>query len=58
MPDAPSPKDAAEAALLAESRDTVLSYADLCTAGSEAAARLAAEALDQGLREVRAAEAT
>ncbi|MBZ6101110.1 cellulose binding domain-containing protein [Streptomyces olivaceus] len=58
MPDAPSPKDAAEAALLAESRDTVLSYADLCTAGSEAAARLAAEALDHGLREVRAAEAT
>ncbi|MFC8567108.1 cellulose binding domain-containing protein [Streptomyces sp. NPDC057245] len=58
MPDAPSPKDAAEAVLLAESWDTVLSYADLCTAGSEAAVRLATEAFEHGRREVRAAEAT
>ncbi|MFG2680923.1 cellulose binding domain-containing protein [Streptomyces sp. NPDC048392] len=57
MPDLPSPQDAAEAALHAESWDTVLSYADLCTAGSEAAVRLATEAFGHGLREVRAADA-
>ncbi|WP_225637350.1 cellulose binding domain-containing protein [Streptomyces solaniscabiei] len=57
MPDLPSPQDAAEAALFAESWDTVLSYADLCTAGSEAAGRLAAEAFTHGMREVRAADA-
>ncbi|MFE2048482.1 cellulose binding domain-containing protein [Streptomyces sp. NPDC059459] len=54
MPDLPTPKDAAEAALLAECQDTVLSYAALCAAGPEAAARLAAEAFAHGLREVRA----
>ncbi|MFF7903413.1 cellulose binding domain-containing protein [Streptomyces sp. NPDC088817] len=57
MPDLPSPKDATEAALLAECWDAVLSYADLCTAGSEAAGQLAAEAFAAGVREVRAAEA-
>ncbi|WP_217167425.1 cellulose-binding domain-containing protein [Streptomyces sp. AC512_CC834] len=57
MPDLPSPQDAAEAALLAEGWDTVLSYADLCTAGSEAAVRLATEAFAHGLRDVRAADA-
>ncbi|ANB09314.1 cellulose-binding protein [Streptomyces ambofaciens] len=56
MPDLPSPKDAAEAALLAECRDTVLSYAALCTSGPEAAARLAAEAFTHGMREVRGAD--
>ncbi|MEJ1197323.1 MULTISPECIES: cellulose binding domain-containing protein [unclassified Streptomyces] len=57
MPDLPSPQDAAEAALLDECWDTVLSYADLCTAGSEAAVRLATEAFAHGMREVRAADA-
>ncbi|MFE9312335.1 cellulose binding domain-containing protein [Streptomyces sp. NPDC006706] len=57
MPDLPSPKDATEAALLAECWDAVLSYADLCTAGSGAAGQLAAEAFAAGVREVRAAEA-
>ncbi|WP_328659887.1 cellulose-binding domain-containing protein [Streptomyces sp. NBC_00334] len=57
MPDLPSPQDAAEAALHAESWDTVLSYADLCAAGSEAAVRLATEAFAHGMREVRAADA-
>ncbi|AQS66819.1 cellulose-binding domain-containing protein [Streptomyces pactum] len=58
MPDLPSPQDAAEAALLDECWDTVLSYADLCTTGSRAAVRLAAEAFAHGMREVRAADAT
>lgn len=57
MPDLPSPKDATEAALFAECWDAVLSYADLCTAGSGAAGRLATEAFAAGVREVRAAEA-
>ncbi|MGX4689080.1 cellulose binding domain-containing protein [Streptomyces sp. JNUCC 63] len=57
MPDLPSPKDATEAALFAECWDAVLSYADLCTAGSSAAQELATEAFALGLREVRAAEA-
>lgn len=56
MPDLPPPKDATEAALFAECWDAVLSYADLCTAGSAAAQQLAAEAFTLGMREVRAAE--
>ncbi|MFD0318048.1 cellulose binding domain-containing protein [Streptomyces flavalbus] len=51
MPDLPTPKDAAEAALFSECWDTVLSYADLCTCGSESAARLAREAFADGMRE-------
>ncbi|MFJ8149899.1 cellulose binding domain-containing protein [Streptomyces sp. NPDC096048] len=57
MPDLPSPQDAAEAALLDECWDTVLSYATLCTAGPQAAVRLATEAFAHGMREVRAADA-
>ncbi|MFI1163511.1 cellulose binding domain-containing protein [Streptomyces sp. NPDC020801] len=57
MPDLPSPKDATEAALFSECWDAVLSYADLCTAGSPVARQLATEAFALGLREVRAAEA-
>ncbi|MER5992971.1 cellulose binding domain-containing protein [Streptomyces viridosporus] len=57
MPDLPSPQDATEAALFSECWDAVLSYADLCTSGSAAAAQLAREAFAQGIREVRAAEA-
>ncbi|MEU9353163.1 cellulose binding domain-containing protein [Streptomyces griseoloalbus] len=57
MPDLPSPQDATEAALFSECWDAVLSYADLCTAGSTAAAELAREAFAQGIRELRAAEA-
>ncbi|MFF9296484.1 cellulose binding domain-containing protein [Streptomyces sp. NPDC014764] len=57
MPDLPSPQDAAEAALFSECWDAVLSYADLCTAGSSAAAELAREAFAEGIRELRAAEA-
>ncbi|MFI0502698.1 cellulose binding domain-containing protein [Streptomyces albogriseolus] len=56
MPDLPSPQDAAEAALFTECWDAVLSYADLCTAGSSAAAELAREAFAEGIRELRAAE--
>ncbi|MFF8033723.1 MULTISPECIES: cellulose binding domain-containing protein [unclassified Streptomyces] len=56
MPDLPSPQDATEAALFSECWDAVLSYADLCTAGSTAAAQLAREAFAQGIRELRAAE--
>ncbi|CAL9397240.1 cellulose-binding domain-containing protein [Streptomyces sp. Tu 3180] len=56
MPDLPSPQDADEAALFSECWDAVLSYADLCTAGSTAAAELAREAFAQGVRELRAAE--
>ncbi|WP_406724785.1 cellulose binding domain-containing protein [Streptomyces sp. GD-15H] len=58
MPDLPAPQDATEAALFSECWDAVLSYADLCTAGSTAAAQLAREAFAQGMREVRDAEAT
>ncbi|MFB7597284.1 cellulose-binding protein, partial [Streptomyces sp. NPDC056160] len=57
MPDQPSPQDAAETVLPAEYWDAVLSYADLCTAGSPAAGELAREAFALGLREVRAAGA-
>ncbi|MGW2717435.1 cellulose binding domain-containing protein [Streptomyces sp. NPDC001492] len=56
MPDLPTPKDAAEAALFSECWDAVLSYADLCTAGASAATQLATEAFALGIREVRAAE--
>jgi len=55
MPDLPTPKDAAEAALFSECWDAVLSYADLCTAGSAPATQLATEAFALGMREVRAA---
>ncbi|MFE6281631.1 cellulose binding domain-containing protein [Streptomyces sp. NPDC057877] len=58
MPDLPTPKDAAEAALFSECWDTVLSYADLCTSGSEAANRLAREAFADGMREGPAAPTT
>ncbi|GGT53707.1 cellulose binding domain-containing protein [Streptomyces althioticus] len=57
MPDLPSPQDATEAALFSECWDAVLSYADLCTAGSSAAAELAREAFAEGIRDLRAAEA-
>ena len=56
MPDLPSPQDATEAALFSECWDAALSYADLCTAGSAAAAELAREAFEQGIRELREAE--
>jgi len=56
MPDLPTPKDAAEAALFSEVWDAVLSYADLCTAGAAAATQLASEAFALGIREIRAAE--
>ncbi|MFI0537541.1 cellulose binding domain-containing protein [Streptomyces sp. WSLK1-3] len=57
MPDLPTPQDAAEAALFSECWDAVLSYADLCTAGSTAATELATEAFSLGMREAREAEA-
>ncbi|MDH6606494.1 hypothetical protein M2164_002129 [Streptomyces sp. SAI-208] len=57
MPDLPTPQDAAEAALFSECWDAVLSYADLCTAGSAAATELATEAFSLGMREAREAEA-
>ncbi|EGX55827.1 cellulose-binding protein, partial [Streptomyces zinciresistens K42] len=53
MPDLPTPQDATEAALFSECWDAVFSYADLCAAGPEAAAALAAEAFAAGLREAR-----
>ncbi|MFJ8629492.1 cellulose binding domain-containing protein [Streptomyces sp. NPDC093568] len=56
MPDLPTPQDATEAALFSECWDSVLSYADLCTAGSSAANQLAAEAFSTGIREAREAE--
>lgn len=56
MPDLPTPQDAAEAALFSECWDAVLSYADLCTAGSTAANQLAAEAFSLGMREARDAD--
>ncbi|AVH55852.1 MULTISPECIES: cellulose binding domain-containing protein [Streptomyces] len=55
MPELPTPQDAAEAALFSECWDAVLSYADLCTAGSAAAGQLATEAFTHGIRETRAA---
>ncbi|MFK4145341.1 cellulose binding domain-containing protein [Streptomyces sp. NPDC004065] len=57
MPELPSPKDAAEAALLTECQEAVLAFAGLCTAGSGAAQELAAEAFALGEREIRAADA-
>ena len=57
MPDLPTPKDAAEAALFSECWDAVLSYADLCTAGAEAATQLATEAFALGMREARVTDA-
>lgn len=57
MPDLPTPRDAAEAALFSECWDAVLSYADLCTAGSTAAQQLARDAFALGLREARESEA-
>ncbi|WP_406441456.1 cellulose binding domain-containing protein [Streptomyces sp. NBC_01613] len=56
MPDLPTPKDAAEAAMFSECWDAVLSYADLCTAGAAAATQLATEAFALGIREARADE--
>ncbi|MFJ6985471.1 MULTISPECIES: cellulose binding domain-containing protein [unclassified Streptomyces] len=56
MPDLLTPRDAAEAAVLSECWDAVLSYADLCTAGSTAANDLAREAFALGIREARAAD--
>ncbi|MFJ7077280.1 cellulose binding domain-containing protein [Streptomyces sp. NPDC098781] len=56
MPDLPTPQDATEAALFSECWDAVLSYADLCTAGSSAAKQLAAEAFSAGICEAREAE--
>lgn len=56
MPDLPTPQDATEAALFSECWDAVLSYADLCTAGSTAATQLATEAFALGMREVRATD--
>ncbi|MFH0516011.1 cellulose binding domain-containing protein [Streptomyces sp. M41] len=53
MPDLPTPHDAAEAALFSECWDTVLAYADLCTAGSGSARQLATEAFTAGIREAR-----
>ncbi|MDH6625512.1 hypothetical protein M2271_003323 [Streptomyces sp. LBL] len=57
MPDLPTPQDTAEAALLSECWDAVLSYADLCTSGSTAATQLATEAFSLGMREARDAQA-
>ncbi|ELS57559.1 cellulose-binding domain-containing protein [Streptomyces viridochromogenes] len=57
MPDLPTPQDATEAALFSECWDAVLSYADLCTAGSAAASQLASQAFSTGIREARDAEA-
>ncbi|MER5295707.1 cellulose-binding domain-containing protein [Streptomyces pharetrae] len=56
MPDLPTPRDAVEAALFTECWDPVLSYADLCTAGSAEATRLAREAFARGVREARGSE--
>ncbi|MET7897565.1 cellulose-binding domain-containing protein [Streptomyces mirabilis] len=57
MPDLPTPQNAAEAALLSECWDAVLSYADLCTSGSASATLLATEAFTHGIDELRAATA-
>ncbi|WP_128380586.1 cellulose-binding domain-containing protein [Streptomyces cavernae] len=53
MPDLPTPQNAAEAALLSECWDAVLSYADLCTAGSGATRQLATEAFTHGMVEIQ-----
>jgi hypothetical protein len=53
MPDLPTPQDPFEAVLLSECWDAVLSYADLCTTGPDAAAELATEAFALGVRELR-----
>ncbi|MFE2042228.1 cellulose binding domain-containing protein [Streptomyces sp. NPDC059477] len=53
MPDLPLPQNATEAAEFDESWDAVLSYADLCTGGSDAAVELATEAFAHGIREAR-----
>ncbi|MFG2638741.1 cellulose binding domain-containing protein [Streptomyces sp. NPDC048362] len=58
MPDLPTPQDVTEAALFSEGWDAVLSYADLCTAGSVTVHQLATEAFTLGMREVRAAAST
>ncbi|MFJ4521183.1 cellulose binding domain-containing protein [Streptomyces sp. NPDC088810] len=58
MPDLPTPQDDTETALFSECWDAVLSYADLCTAGSLTAHQLATEAFTLGMREVRAAAST
>ncbi|MEV6838262.1 cellulose binding domain-containing protein [Streptomyces sp. NPDC051133] len=55
MPDLPTPQDATETELFSECWDAVLSYADLCTAGSLTAHQLATEAFTLGMRELRAA---
>jgi hypothetical protein len=55
MPDLPTPRDTTEAALFSECWDAVLAYADLCTAGTDAAPELAGEAFARGMREARAA---
>lgn len=57
MPDLPTPQDATEAALFSECWDAVLSYSDLCTAGSAAANQLATEAFSTGIREARDSDA-
>ncbi|MGW4441559.1 cellulose binding domain-containing protein [Streptomyces sp. NPDC004682] len=54
MSDLPTPQDADETALFSECWDAVLSYADLCTAGSMTARRLADEAFTLGVRRLRA----
>lgn len=56
MPDLPTPQNAAEAALLSECWDAVLSYADLCTAGSGTTRELATEAFAHGMVEIREAQ--
>lgn len=56
MPDLPTPQNAAEAALLSECWDAVLSYADLCTAGSDATRQLATESFAHGMVEIRDAQ--
>ncbi|MGW4566271.1 cellulose binding domain-containing protein [Streptomyces sp. NPDC004561] len=58
MPDLPTPQDATESALFSEAWDAVLSYTDLCTAGSLTAHELANEAFTLGMREIRAAART
>ncbi|MFG2884573.1 cellulose binding domain-containing protein [Streptomyces sp. NPDC048297] len=55
MPDLSAPQDATGSALFSECWDAVLSYADLCAAGSLAAHQLATEAFTAGMREARAA---
>ncbi|MDG5806504.1 cellulose-binding domain-containing protein [Streptomyces ossamyceticus] len=56
MPDLPKPQDAVEAALFSECWDAVLSYADLCTSGSNAATQLATQAFSSGMREAEVLE--